>query len=141
VTVTDDLERPRRSWAWVSLGFAGSVLVAYAAPRALSDPVVGWWYRPAVPPARLTAVVLVYVGMAALCVAWLLLGRRLPPSRSLLVIAAAWMVPLALAPPLFSRDVYSYLAQGTILHIGHNPYHTPPRALAALGHRHVLDAV
>ena len=61
--------------------------------------------------------------------------------RALLAIAAAWMLPLALAPPLFSRDVYSYLAQGLILHLGHSPYHTAPAALAGLGHQHVLDAV
>jgi hypothetical protein len=42
---------------------------------------------------------------------------------------------------MFSRDVYSYLAQGTILHLGHNPYHVAPAALGRLGHQHVLDAV
>ena len=26
-----------------------------------------------------------------------------------------WALPLALAPPMFSRDVYSYLAQSAIL--------------------------
>jgi hypothetical protein len=137
----NDLQRSRRPWAWASLGFAGSLLVAYAAPRAVSDHTVGWWYQPPAPSARATAVALVYIGMAALCVAWLALGRRLPSRRPLLMIAVAWMLPLALAPPMFSRDVYSYLAQGTILHIGHNPYNTAPRALAGLGHKHVLDAV
>ena len=54
------------------------------------------------------------------------------------MIGAAWLLPLALAPALFSRDVYSYLAQGTILHLGHNPYQSRPggpgraRAPAAL---------
>jgi alpha-1,6-mannosyltransferase len=123
------------------VGLAGSALVAYAAPRAVADHVVGWWYMPGAPSGRGHSLVLVYIGMAVLCGAWLGLGRALPSRRALLVIAAAWMVPLALAPPLFSRDVYSYLAQGLILHLGHSPYHTAPAALAGLGHQHVLDAV
>lgn len=122
------------------LGLAGSLLVAYAAPRALSDPVVGWWYEPAF-PSRGGSLALVWVGMVALAAAWLWLGRALPPTRVLVAIAVAWALPLALAPPLFSRDVYSYIAQGTILHLGHSPYHSAPSLLAALGHRHVLDAV
>src|SRR6202042_3816823 len=38
-------------------------------------------------------------------------------------------------------DVYSYLAQGTILHVGLNPYHDTPAVLAAHGGGHVLNAV
>jgi hypothetical protein len=117
------------------------VLVAYAAPRAVADHVVGWWYEPGAPSGRGTSLGLVYIGMAALCCAWLGLGRTLPSRRALLTIAAVWALPLALAPPLFSRDIYSYLAQGTILRLGHSPYHTAPAALAGMGHQHVLDAV
>ncbi len=131
----------RSTWPLATLGFAGSALVAYAAPRAVSDRVVGWWYMPAAPAGRGASLALVYVGMAALCCAWLALGRALPSQRRLLVIAGLWALPLALAPPLFSRDVYSYLAQGTILHLGRSPYHNAPSLLAGLGHQHVLDAV
>jgi hypothetical protein len=129
----------RGAWAWAVLGMAGSVLVAWCAPRALHDGVVGWWYQPGWPGRAATA--LIYVGMAALAVAWVGLGRRLPGRRTLLAIAALWVLPLALAPPLFSRDLYSYLAQATILHVGHNPYHVTPTVLAGLGHGHVLAAV
>ena len=131
----------RLTWLSALAGTAGSLLVAYAAPRALADPVVGWWYVPSAPAGRSASLVLVYIGMAVLCAAWLGLGRALPGPRALFVIAGLWVVPLALAPPLFSRDLYSYLAQGTILHLGDNPYHTAPALLAAVGHRHVLDAV
>jgi alpha-1,6-mannosyltransferase len=139
--MADSAPSPRSVWSYAALGLAGSVLVAYAAPRAVADHVVGWWYMPGAPSGRGHSVVLVYLGMAALCGGWLGLGRSLPSRRALLAIAAAWMAPLALAPPLFSRDVYSYLAQGLILHLGHSPYHTAPAALAGLGHPHVLDAV
>jgi hypothetical protein len=131
----------RITWLCAGLGLVGSLLVAYAAPRAVADHVVGWWYMPSAPSGRESSLVLVYCGMAALCCAWLGLGSALPSQRRLLWIGAAWALPLALAPPLFSRDVYSYLAQGTILHLGHSPYHTAPRLLAGLGQPHVLAAV
>ena len=39
-----------------------------------------------------------------------------------------WAVPLALAPPLFSKDVYSYLAQSAITARGFDPYSLGPAA-------------
>lgn len=130
----------RASW-WTALGLAGSLVTAYAAPRAVPDPSVRWWYVPSTPAGHAVSLALVYVGMGALCVAWLGLGRALPAPRALMAIALAWALPLALAPPLFSRDVYSYLAQGTILHLGHSPYTSPPQVLAGLGRHRVLAAV
>ncbi|MGH2877706.1 MAG: polyprenol phosphomannose-dependent alpha 1,6 mannosyltransferase MptB, partial [Solirubrobacteraceae bacterium] len=131
-----------RTAALATFGLAGALLVGVAAPGAVADHVVGWWYAPAFLAGRGTATALVYAGMAILCLAWLGLGRGpLPSRRALLSIAALWTLPLALAPPLFSRDVYSYLAQGTIMQLGHSPYDTAPSALAALGHPHVLAAV
>ncbi|MDC7116747.1 alpha-(1-_6)-mannopyranosyltransferase A [Corynebacterium amycolatum] len=37
-------------------------------------------------------------------------------------ILMAWAIPLALAAPLFSRDVYSYLMQGAMVRDGFDPY-------------------
>ncbi len=134
---------PRRLWAWSALGLAGSSLVALVAPRALGDGIVGWWYHPGFPDSRQLAVWLVWIGMAALAIAWLgvALGRRGPTVGQAVLVGGAWMLPLALAPPLFSRDVYSYLAQGTILHLGLSPYHQAPAILAGLGREHTLAAV
>ena len=81
----------RRAWAWAVLGLAGSVLVAGCAPRALHDGAVGWWYAPGWPGRAATT--LIYVGMAALAVAWVGLGRDLPGRRTLLAIAALWILP------------------------------------------------
>jgi alpha-1,6-mannosyltransferase len=50
-------------------------------------------------------------------------------------------VPLLLTAPLFSQDAYSYLAQGTLVHLGLDPYRDAPAALAQHGQTHVLDAV
>lgn len=140
------MNRPARSptfWAWSALGLAGSLLVAVAAPAAVPDSTTPWWYAPSIPGGRGVATTLIYLGMALLCVAWLGLGPRLSlgDRRRLVIVVAAWLLPLALAPALFSRDVYSYLAQGTLLHLGHNPYHVAPQALAGLGHGHALAAV
>jgi alpha-1,6-mannosyltransferase len=145
---------PTRLWAWSGLGLAGSLLTALAAPRALSDPVVGWWYHPGFPGSRQLAVTLVWAGIALLTVAWLgvaLIRRGDERSqeraagwltaRRAAAIGLVWAIPLALAPPLFSRDVYSYLAQGTILHLGHDPYRQAPVVLAGLHRGHTLAAV
>ncbi len=134
--------------ACATLGLVGSLLAAIAAPRALDDPVVAWWY-PAIHTGRAVAMTLVWVGMGLLAIAWVAVGlqargggeQRVLSVRRTVLVAALWTLPLALAPPLFSRDVYSYLAQGTILHLGHNPYLESPSVLPSLGHRHLLDAV
>ncbi|MFI6932887.1 polyprenol phosphomannose-dependent alpha 1,6 mannosyltransferase MptB [Streptomyces sp. NPDC050287] len=61
-----------------------------------------------------------YFGVVLLIAAWALLGRlirgpRPPSTRALLMTLVIWAVPLLIAPPLFSRDVYSYLAQGAMV--------------------------
>ncbi len=79
--------------------------------------------------------------MVLLTIAWLALLRTGIDRRAGLVVAGLWALPLALGPPLFSSDVYSYLAQGAILHRGHDPYTQPPVILAHLGDPHLLEAV
>ena len=134
--------RQRTVWAWAALGLAGSLLMAVAGPRAVADAASPWWYQPSL-GSKAAATVLVYVGIAALCVAWVGLGRHASGDNtgSLVVIAFVWLVPLALGPALFSRDVYSYLAQGTVLHVGSNPYQTAPDSLAGGAHAPMLSAV
>jgi hypothetical protein len=120
------------------LGLAGSLalatggIAAGALPR--DDPfadlrVVGW-LRASEP----LALALGYTGLALLVVAWLFLGRRLgtpdgPGRRSLLATLALWSAPLCLAPPMFSRDVYSYGAVGWMVHDGASPYFWGPGAI------------
>jgi hypothetical protein len=79
---------------------------------------------------------LVFVGVALLLQAWLILGHDLlagdddPHSLrgtspvTLIGVLIAWVAPVILAPPLFSRDVYSYFAQGRVLVAGQDPYQT-----------------
>ncbi|WP_213455123.1 polyprenol phosphomannose-dependent alpha 1,6 mannosyltransferase MptB [Rhizomonospora bruguierae] len=65
-------------------------------------------------------------GLALLGVAWWRLGGRLgwAGARWLLATAALWALPLLLAPPLASRDVYAYACQGALWADGRDPYTT-----------------
>ncbi len=141
---------PRVAWAawlWLALGLAGSIVMTLAGTHLLGKfTVPRWWFSARLGPDHLATELIFYAGVAALMAAWLGLGYELRRSpalrvRHLLVIGALWCVPLALGPPLFSRDVYSYLAQGAILHLGRNPYHVAPAVLAHLGHGYMLQAI
>ena len=71
-------------------------------------------------------VMLSYLGLTLLVLAWLGLGpvvreRRVSPAQ-LVRVLVEWSLPLAVAPPLYSRDVYSYLAQGAMYRDGLDPY-------------------
>lgn len=99
-----------------------------------------WWFDPHLSAGN---TFWLYLGMGALSLAWLGLGRSLERASlgELRLIGALWCLPLLLAPALFSRDVYSYLAQGALLHLGLSPYHNVPAVLGRLGHQQLLGAV
>ncbi|MFI8535726.1 polyprenol phosphomannose-dependent alpha 1,6 mannosyltransferase MptB [Streptomyces aquilus] len=100
------------------LGLAGTTVLAAGGETAGALPV-----RDLLGPASVHAAVGligVYFGVVLLIAAWALLGRLIrttepPTPRELLLVLALWAAPLLLAPPLFSRDVYSYLAQGAMV--------------------------
>jgi hypothetical protein len=122
------------------VGTAGSVLLTLAGARLAGGPV-GWWFDPRVGPG--TAAL--YAGMLLLSAGWLGLWRHANEAgcspRELVPVGVLWSLPLALGAPLFSHDVFSYLAQGTIAHLGLSPYRTAPSALGSLGHGQVMAAV
>lgn len=100
------------------LGLAGSVALAAGGLTAGALPMAD----ALVPGTGGAAIGLVstYFGLVLLVAAWLLLGRAVrgpapPGPRALLLTLAVWAAPLLPAPPLFSRDVYSYLAQGAMV--------------------------
>ncbi|MEV4755467.1 polyprenol phosphomannose-dependent alpha 1,6 mannosyltransferase MptB [Micromonospora sp. NPDC049559] len=69
------------------------------------------------------------LGLVGLALVWWRLGRSVlapggPSPRWLLVTGLLWAVPLLLAPPLASRDVYAYACQGTLWLDGVDPYST-----------------
>ncbi|MGW1724219.1 polyprenol phosphomannose-dependent alpha 1,6 mannosyltransferase MptB [Streptomyces sp. NPDC002306] len=101
-----------------ALGLAGTAVLALGGETAGALPA-----RELPAPASAQAalgLVGVYFGVVLLIAAWALLGRLVrsadpPTPRALLLVLAVWAAPLLIAPPLFSRDVYSYLAQGAMV--------------------------
>ncbi len=70
-------------------------------------------------------------GVALMLAAWLWLGRRIVDGRpvseyTMIATTGFWLAPLLLSVPLFSRDTYSYLAQGALLRDGFDPYVVGP---------------
>jgi hypothetical protein len=137
--------RPRSGLSGVAvLGLAGAVALSWGVWRvgALPDrrfrlrwmygvPVLG-----SIPlPSRFLGFVLWVVGLAALSAAWVLLRRRTSvPGHDVTVavvagLALLWTVPLLLAPPMGSRDVYSYVAHGELAAQGLDPGTVPPSGL------------
>ncbi|WP_435871797.1 polyprenol phosphomannose-dependent alpha 1,6 mannosyltransferase MptB [Micromonospora echinofusca] len=102
-------------------GLAGAVLLTVAGwlggalPRAAGVPGPGGgpW-----------AVTLWFVGTALLVGAWWALRRGAPSTRWAYLTAGLWALPLLAAPPLGSRDVYSYACQGWAYAHGVDPYAT-----------------
>ncbi|QBJ94885.1 alpha-(1-_6)-mannopyranosyltransferase A [Rhodococcus sp. ABRD24] len=76
------------------------------------------------------STVLIWVGVLSMIAAWVRLGRGALAgrvgTRALLWTVPVWIAPLLLAPPMFSRDAYSYLAQGALLRDGFDPYAVGP---------------
>lgn len=74
--------------------------------------------------------VLLWLGVALMLGAWLWLGRRVVDRSATVYTMVAttgfWLVPLLLSVPVFSRDTYSYLAQGALLRDGFDPYSVGP---------------
>jgi alpha-1,6-mannosyltransferase len=132
--------------AWTGLGFAGSTLIAADATRLLDGRPIRWWWRLPLPLGHTLTLNLFWIGVTMLCVAWLGLGSRLAGTpgarpRDVVLVAAVWALPLMLGPALFSQDMYSYLAQGSILQHGLNPYHVAPTSLARWHETGLLSAV
>ncbi|WP_300018634.1 polyprenol phosphomannose-dependent alpha 1,6 mannosyltransferase MptB [Pseudonocardia sp.] len=106
---------------------AGGVLVRD--PLLTNSPLGFWRYG----HGHEMATAMVYLGVLLLIWAWIRLGRdvvaRRAGGRAVLTCAAAWIVPMLFTPPLFTRDVFSYLAQGALPLAGLDPYAVGPEAL------------
>ncbi|GGZ14072.1 DUF2029 domain-containing protein [Streptomyces nitrosporeus] len=76
---------------------------------------------------------LAYGGLTALVVAWWLYGRTGAGVRHGLVTLGWWTAPFVVAPPLYSADVYSYIAQGAMVLEGHDVYEAGPSVLDPAG--------
>lgn len=82
-------------------------------------------------PIQAICTALVFVGIVLLVWCWWQLRHLLPQlsPRAIVVVAGLWSVPLLLAPPLFSADVYAYAGQGNLVAHDIDPYKNGPTAL------------
>ena len=92
------------------------------------------------------SLALVFGGLILLTRVWLGFLRHLNrhhgfPVKRVVLVVAIWAVPLLLAPPLFSRDVYTYAAQGEMMSHHINPYAYGPEVLGATPFNQMADTV
>lgn len=131
------------------LGFFASCAILAGAsqpnsPFTLKIVPGAWWFgipTPSssgiVPPpgqGLFLGVVAVYAGILLLLRAWydvvmLCIRVRNIPYMRLLPVFVAWVLPLLIVAPLFSRDAYSYVAQGELMAHHLNPYVYGPKVL------------
>jgi alpha-1,6-mannosyltransferase len=130
-------------------GATGTVLMAIGALGAGARPVVQdptFGVRLLNLPSRIQTVSLTMTttGAVMMALAWLMLGRfalgsrrmsRGDLDRTLLL----WTLPLLIAPPMYSKDVYSYLAQSQISRDGLDPYRVGPASGLGLDHVFTLS--
>lgn len=106
-------------------GLAGAVLLTVAGwlGGALPDSPLGAtpvsiWRAPGGP----ATLICWLIGTALLVGAWWSLRAGAPSTRWAYATAGLWTLPLLVAPPLGSRDVYSYACQGWTYAHGVDPY-------------------
>lgn len=138
-------------WWYVAGGFLASVAMAISGSALLvgyDGGVTRWWFGVDVPPrvGEVGNYLVCYAGMLVLTAVWMGTFRRIRRSaslrcRDLLAVGALWASPLVIGPPLFSRDVYSYLAQGMLAHLQLSPYVYSPTVLEVTGFNNLLAAV
>jgi hypothetical protein len=129
---------------WIAVGTLGSVGMVLtgsaigAVPHPAGD---NWWFT--VPTGTgIGAHLGFYCCVALLLTGWA--GVGVHAYRGRLSVATAWLVlvlwglPFLVGTPLFSRDLYSYVAQGQLAASGFNPYVVAP---SALGPGDVLSSV
>ncbi|KIU15091.1 alpha-(1-_6)-mannopyranosyltransferase A [Mycolicibacterium llatzerense] len=118
------------------LGFTGAILIALGGLGAGStrqhDPLLESmhlsWFR--FGHGLVVSSILLWTGVALMLIAWLALGRRVvdrtATDYTMIATTGFWLAPLLLSVPVFSRDTYSYLAQGALLRDGLDPYLVGP---------------
>jgi alpha-1,6-mannosyltransferase len=117
-------------------GFAGASLITLgglgAGSTRLHDPLLESlhlsWLR--FGHGLVVSSVLLWGGVAVMLVSWLWLGRRVvdrtATEYTMVATTGFWLAPLLFSVPVFSRDAYSYLAQGALLRDGLDPYIVGP---------------
>jgi len=118
-------------------GTVGALLLAIGSLGAGAAPVFNpVWGLPVFsmfPRMTTVSLAIAFTGVFMIVLAWLGLGRLALPGRARMVslpqmarTLVMWTAPLVLTVPMFSKDVYSYLAQSEIAARGLDPYTVGP---------------
>jgi hypothetical protein len=122
-------------WSWIAVGVLGATAMVLtgsgigAVPHPLSH---HWWFTVPI-GTGVAAHLAFYASVAVLLVGWAGVGGH--AYRGRLSVPVAWLIlglwglPFFLGAPLFSRDLYSYVAQGQLAYHGFDPYLVAPSAL------------
>ena len=134
--------RELRRFTWLRwLGTLGAILVLVGGVGAGATPVVGnvFWETPVgsmLGRMLISSTIVTFTGIGMLIAAWLGVGAFVASGARTRVTSvdtgmlvrtfAAWVIPLIFTAPLFTQDIYSYLAQGAVVDRGMDPYAAGP---------------
>jgi hypothetical protein len=142
--VTRDVEGSRFLVGPAVLGFLATLLIAFGvsqpdSPFVLKLPGAWFFGISANDPTTTTkglflGLVCVYGGLVLLVRVWYGVVRALSHSqgvaiRKLVWLLVIWSIPVLIAPPLFSHDIYTYAAQGEMVSHHISPYQYGPFVL------------
>jgi alpha-1,6-mannosyltransferase len=140
--VTNDIGSPRCLIKPAILGFVASLLVAFGASQPGSPFVLQWpnaWFFGVSSAGQTTGtiffgLVCVYGGIILFVRVWLGILKALAQAPGtglgkLWWLFSIWALPVVIAPPLFSHDIYSYAAQGEMVSHHISPYLYGPSTL------------
>lgn len=118
----------------VAVGLLGSLLVVAGSFGvgwlASASPINRWqWLIPwrTQEAGVMTGTVLLTLGCWVMFWAWLRLGQTVRPFgrgslRTVNLATALWSLPMVVALPIFSRDIFAYVGQGRLMVAGQDPY-------------------
>lgn len=134
--------RELRRFTWLRwLGTLGAIFIMVGGIGAGATPVVGnaFWNTPlglVLGRMLVATTVVTFVGIGLVVAAWLGVGAFVLAGVRTRVTAVtmpmlmrtymAWVIPLVFTAPLFTQDIYSYLAQAAIVERGMDPYSAGP---------------
>ena len=131
-------------WRSVFLGAVGGVGIVLSSSQlgAIPRPHSYKWFMTLSVGTGAMAHLYLYLAISIYVLAWWALGHGVETGwltlRRIWITFAAWATPFFLGVPVFSRDIYSYIAQGDLVRHGLNPYVATP---LALGHTNVLQSI
>ena len=128
-------EATRHLIAAIALGTVGSVAIVVfgsSIGAAIHPGADRWWFNVDIRTIGVAQLGF-YAAVALLLIGWIWLGVAARAGRVSVttgwVTLLCWGTPLFFGQPLFSRDIYSYVAQSLIAKRGLNPYDVSPEAL------------